>query len=107
MGLLYYLFNELEDECVRNTWKKHTWFFNTNESWRNKWDEDDITKERFWGSSTIFVFVTDGEHMFQWLKNRMINLGFLIIGWEYMVAWIIGQSIMSGLKETVFKKWIR
>ena len=117
-GFLFFLFNELEDECVRSTWKKHKEFLNKNISWKRKWklDEDGnlipTTKkhwyyfgidpkhiERFYLSSTVFVFVTDGEHLFQFLKKRSIDAAFLVIGWQYMVAWMVGVSLFSFIKE--------
>jgi hypothetical protein len=103
-GLLYYLFNELEDECIRNTWDNHKQFLNTNLSWRNKWAEGSTTIPRFWGSTTFFVFVTDGEHLFQWLKNIFILLGIGLISWQFMLAFLGGRLVMSFLKEMFFEK---
>jgi len=113
----------MEDECVRNTWKKHQQFMNTNLSWKNKWKLDSQGNvqptikhwyyfgiypehiERFFLSSTVLVFVTDGEHLFQMFKNTAIVVGFLIIDWKYAVAWLVGVFIISFIKEA-FLKWL-
>ena len=34
-------------------------------SWKRKWKEGSTTQERFLGSSSVFVFVTDAWHFFQ------------------------------------------
>jgi len=125
MGALYMFFNEMEDECMKNTWKKYTKFLNSNESWKNKWKLDadgnlipNTTKhwyyfginpkyqEKFYLSSTILVFLTDGEHLFQFSKNRMIEIGFLVISWQFFLAWLIGKTIMQFIKEK-FLPWLR
>jgi len=117
-GLIYLLFNELEDECVRNTWKRHTEFLNTKLSHVNKWAYglqpnyekhwyyfgfDPPLKEDFYLSSTLFVWYTDGEHLFQFIKNRAIEASLLVIGWEYALAWFVGKSLMQLIKEKFIK----
>lgn len=42
-------------------------FWNPEYSWLNKYDSQ--MKPKFIGSTTVFVFVTDGWHLFKWLKN--------------------------------------
>ncbi len=122
-GLLFYLFNELEDKSVNNRWKKHTGFFNKEESWANKWKLDQYCqplpvvkkwyyfgvhpryRERFFLSSTILVFLTDGEHLFQFFKLRSIEAGIFILDWRMGIAWIIGIRVMSFVKER-FLSWL-
>lgn len=41
-------------------------FWNPKKSWKNKWKIPD-EKEKFPGSTTIFVFVTDGYHLMQFI----------------------------------------
>jgi len=133
-GILFLFFNELEDECMKNTWKKDVkflwWtfdldFLNAQTGWKKKWKLDDdgnlipnTTKhwyyftvdpkyvEKFYLSSTMFVWLTDGEHLFQFIKKRMIDIGFLAIGWQFFVAWSIGTMIMQFIKEK-FLPWLR
>lgn len=121
-GLMFLLFNELEDECIKSTWKKYVTFLNTNKSWKNKWRLDIFGnqilnplkkwyyfginpkyKERFYLSSTILVFLTDGEHLFQFFKKRSIELAFLILSWKLLIAWTIGTMIMQLIKEKFLK----
>ena len=121
LGFLFYLFNELEDESVRGNWQHHAAFLNTEESWKNKWAYDEDVgllpsekkwyyfgvipphKERFPFSSTILVFLTDGEHLFQFLKFRMLDIAFLIISWKLFVAFEVGKLVSSFVKEKFFK----
>ena len=120
-GGLFYLFNELEDESMKSTWTHHKQFLNTNKSWKNKWSLDSggallpaerkwyyfgiwpIHKERFPYSSTALVFLTDGEHLFQFLKKRAIDAGFFVLGWQYFVAWEVGTLIVEIIKEKFLK----
>ena len=121
-GGLFYLFNELEDESVRNRWSHHQQFFNSIKSWKNKWNIGagetllpakykwyyfgiiPAHEERFPYSSTILVWVTDGEHLFQFLKKRAIDVGFLVLDWKYFVAWELGTLIVGIIKEKFLKK---
>ena len=73
--------------------------------WTYLWILKPKYKERFIWSSTLFVCLTDGEHLFQFLKFRFIEIGFLIVSWQLVVAWIIGKSIMQFIKEK-FIKWL-
>lgn len=118
----YIFFNELEDKSIKSAWHHYTKFFNTNESWRNKWKLDIFGnlipykkrwyhfwiypkyEERFPYSSTLLVFTTDGEHLFQYIKNLSLLAAFLSINWMYAVGFIIGKSIAQIIKEKI--NWI-
>jgi len=120
-GLFYMLFNELEDESIKNRWTWGAWYLNTGESWKNKYDLDSKGKlkpyikkwyhfgihpayaERFPYSTTLFVFITDGEHLFQFVKNIAILAGLLIIGWQVAAAWLAGSKAGSFIKELIKK----
>ena len=121
-GLAFLLANEIEDESVMNTWKKHKQFCNTEVSWRNKWKLNSKGnpisntskkwyyftmnpkyKERFLYSSTMLVWLTDLEHLSQFFKKRFIEIGFLVISWEFAVAWSIGTMIGQLIKEKFIK----
>lgn len=42
-------------------------------SWRNKWkDGDPLKGEKFWQSSRLLVFTTDGWHLCKFLRNISI-----------------------------------
>lgn len=122
-GFAYLMFNELEDESVRSTWSKFKQFLNSNLSSTNKWklDKDGKKipiigkkwyylwawtpkyKERFYLSSTILVFTTDGEHLFQFFKNRFITCIGFIIGWQFVVFIQLGLFLGSLTKELIKK----
>ena len=123
LAIIYLLFNELEDESIKSNWKGYRPFLNANISSTNKWKLDNEgnkiiseTKhwyyfsfnpkyiERFYLSSTVLVFVTDGEHLFQFIKNIAILAGFFLIGWQYGLAWFLGKSIGQIIKEKI--NWI-
>jgi len=105
----YLIFNELEDESVRNNWKVNEQFLNSEYSWINKWkwrygERIPIEGkkwyylwvftpkyvERFYLSSTMLVFLTDGEHLFQFFKNRFITFIGFAIGWQLVLAIQVG-----------------
>ena len=123
LALIYLLFNELEDESIKSNWKGYRPFLNANLSCDNKWKLDIENHrilnekrhwyyfgfnpkyiERFYLSSTVFVFTTDGEHLFQFIKNIAILAGFFLIGWQYGLAWFLGKSIGQIIKEKI--NWI-
>lgn len=67
-------------------------FMNPQYSWKNKWKEGDPLKgERFWQSSRMFVFVTDGWHLFKFLRNLsiMICIALLLIYTGQSLLWSI------------------
>ncbi len=120
-GFLFYLFNELEDECVRSTWyikhKKLNIWLNHKTSWVNKYKSGLIPykfkwyhfgiypkyEERFVYSSTLMVWITDGEHFFQLLKIVSIVLGICSIDVMLGIYFLIGVLIFSYLKEAFLK----
>ncbi|MOA36190.1 hypothetical protein D3C78_1576990 [compost metagenome] len=81
-------------------------FWNPVISWRNKWKDGDKTKgERFIGSSTVFVFLTDGWHLSKFLHLACIFglLSINIIWWAGIVAMLI-WSIWFEFFYRFFKK---
>ena len=126
-GFGYYLFNEFEDRSIKSQWDTNVNFLNTNKSWKNKWKLDYKNRvipykytpnqwyyfrvypryeERFVYSSTILVGITDGEHLFQLLKNLFILLGIGIINPIFMLIFLTGRLTMSLIKEAIIK-WLR
>lgn len=54
-------------------------FWNPEISHANKWkDGDKLKGERFFLSSTVFVFLTDAWHLFKWLRNNFVFTAFAI-----------------------------
>ncbi len=133
MGAFFYIFNELEDACVRNKFKNKSQWWNTGMSWKNKYKLDSNGgllpyekkwyhfgfspkyEERFPFSTTFLVFLTDGEHFFQFLKFKVIEL--IIIGfcfilyqvladikvWFLLLGYSIGETFSKLLKEKYLK----
>jgi len=82
-------------------------FWDPNVSWVNKWAVGSTTKERFLGSSTIFVFVTDAYHLFKeimilgicfaiatdyiWIVNTFVNGLILMAVWgiSFQIAYVL------------------
>lgn len=128
LAFLYTLFNELEDECVRGTFFIKKDFFNTIKSWKFKWKLDangnlipyknkwyhfkffkPRYEERFPYSSTLLVFLTDGEHLFQFLKIATIALIPSIITSEIIDSFLFlsGHILFGIIKETILKKFLK
>jgi hypothetical protein len=120
-GVFFYLFNELEDECVRSTWntkyeKLNSWL-NQKTSWTNKYKEGLLPykfkwyhfgiypkyEEKFVYSSTLFVWTTDGEHFFQLLKIISIIIGICVVNIMSGVHFLIGVLTFSYIKEAFLK----
>jgi hypothetical protein len=116
-GFLAYLCSELEEWTNRG----HNFAIwpNSNEAWTAKyhyplqkpqskwyylWFYKPKNRERFIYSSTLLVWITDGEHLFQFLKYRSIEAAFLIIGWQYLIAFLIGEIIARIIKELFIKQ---
>jgi len=91
-------------------------FWNVNLSWCNKWENCEVGKEKFLGSSSVFSFLTDGWHLvkfFQlriWLifpalfladisnfKNQFLNRYFI----RFLIFYI-GLAIVQSLMFTLF-----
>lgn len=122
IGLLFYLFNELEDECVRNNWKgKYSHFLNIEQSWTRKYHRSLIEPTKKWYyfglyvpfyeeafpySSTFLVWLTDGEHLFQLLKIVFICVGLSSISLLYGVLFFAGVLLFGIIKE-LFVKFIQ
>lgn len=112
-GMIYLLFNEMEDKSVRHQWGND--YLNSN--WKNKWalnENGELIeydpkwyyfgfkpkyKEKFFLSSTVLVFLTDGEHLFQFFKNRTIEFTFAVLNWWFVLAIVLGHIIGSIIKE--------
>jgi hypothetical protein len=82
---------------------KNNYFWNPSLSWKNKWKNGDKSQgERFFLSSTVFVFTTDGWHLMKWFRNRMIDtLIFLflydIMIWHYALSITLLFRIVYGI----------
>lgn len=71
---------------------KWSGWWNKSESWRNKWKDGDPEKgEKFFGSSTFLVWLTDGWHLFQAIFLYSLILGLLLFEgifnpfWDFLI----------------------
>ena len=80
-------------------------------SWKNKWKnpEDKILKEKFPGSSTIFVFTTDLWHLSQFLFLNclfiipFIYTPFLGVIWDFLIVRALFGIVFEIFHRYVFK----
>jgi hypothetical protein len=89
---------------------KNQLFWNPSISWKNKWkDGEPKNGEKFWGSSTIFVGLTDAWHLFKTFKNLSIFAGLFLIaigiksGLLLLVLFIIARILYGLVFSIVFK----
>jgi hypothetical protein len=55
-------------------------FWDASISWKNKYKENSMTEPKFYGSTTIFVFVSDAWHFFKFLRNIFLFIGLPLLG---------------------------
>lgn len=70
-------------------------WFNPQLSWVNKWQVIDgkvVLKERFWGSSSIFVVFTDAWHTAKW-----IFLNFTAVAFSWIVCILTENFTLKAL----------
>lgn len=93
-------------------------WWNPELSWINKYQRGDrtFTKEKFLGSTTIFVFVTDAWHFFGFIQhNCIISIFILLVSvslnldWYYWIAiylglYITGTSVFNLFYEIILKR---
>ena len=77
-------------------------WWNPEVSWQNKY-KDGCEKfgEKFFGSTTFLVFITDAWHFFNWLQNRFIDLYTFFILINIIDTWYI--SVLLALLPFVLK----
>lgn len=67
-------------------------FWNPIESWKRKYKDNDFTKgPTFWGSTTIFVSLTDAWHLFGLIRNFSLVLAITVASANY---WVILYYIL-------------
>lgn len=91
------------DKSIFNSDKYNKLFWNPLESWKNKWNED-MTKPKFFLSTTLFVFLTDAWHFFKFVKNTSIFIGLplIVMGQFNIIISVIIARIVYGLVFTLF-----
>lgn len=86
-------------------------FWNPKYSWRNKWKNGDPRQgERFWQSSRLFVFVTDGWHLMKMSRNLLLFVGMFHIATYDLsllaaLILIVVCRLMYGLGFSIAYNW--
>lgn len=70
-------------------------------SWVNKYKNKDDRSPRFFGSTTIFVFITDAFHLFQFVFLNSFTLAFAINWKNY--PWYVSFLILKVIYGIVWK----
>jgi len=86
--------------------KENQQFWNPELSWKNKYKEDLIT-EKFIGSKTIFVFLTDAWHIFKMLRTITLFISISIISYNCdtpieLIIYVSICRILFGISFTLF-----
>jgi hypothetical protein len=78
-------------------------FWNPLYSWENKWNKD-LTKPKFFLSTTLLVFLTDAWHFFKFLRNTTLFIGLplMVLSPINIIISIIIARIIYGLVFTLF-----
>lgn len=123
--ILSALFDGLADSCISESEYERGLLsylgFNKNYfvrelSWKNKWKDGDKEKgERFFGSSTFLVWLTDGWHLLKFLRNRSIQLCISILitaHYSYNIWFVfVCIGILYGISFELFysklRQWIK
>ena len=88
----------------QNPVKYNQSFWDASISWQNKYKEDSMTEPRFYGSTTLFVFMTDAWHLFKFLRNIFLFIGLplMSLGPINIFISIIVARVVYGLVFTQF-----
>ena len=91
-------------------------YWNPAKSWRNKYKDKMVLKgPAFIGSTTVFSFLTDAWHLFQFLSNSFLALSVVIIYhetvnpnlWYSLGLFIILKTTWGIVFETLYGKLFR
>lgn len=103
-------FNALMDlSSEKKLYSKNVNFYkwlNKDLSWRYKYENQDPRYgERFLGSTTIFVFTTDGWHMFQFLFHTCWQLAIAIQLPYWFYYFIAIKILFSGVFQLIYSRF--
>lgn len=81
---------------IGNNTELYKWL-NKDWSWKNKYKNNNpVYGEKFLGSTTVFVFLTDGWHLFQFLFHTCWQLAVSLYFDRWFVAFILIKILFSG-----------
>ena len=91
------------EKSIFNDNSSNRLFWNPLYSWENKWNKD-LTKPKFFLSTTLLVFLTDGWHFFKFLRNTTLFIGLplLVLSPINIIISVIIARIIYGLVFTLF-----
>jgi hypothetical protein len=63
-------------------------FWDKNFSWRNKYKDETPYQEKFFGSTTFLVWLTDGWHLFDFIRivSSLLAIVFYVPYFDYFLA---------------------
>lgn len=104
LGVFCYAIKELQSHGKLKGMGPGTGFWDER-SWVRKWkwdfkDTHIVGKESFPGSSTVFVWLTDGYHFMQWFYIKLFILS--IVLYEPLFTWYYDGGIFLGTWYAVF-----
>ena len=87
----------------QNPSKYNKLFWDPKLSWENKWKDSSAREEKFPGSSTIFVFLTDAWHFFKFVKNTsmFIALFFGTLATSFLLSNVFVSLLLAVLVARV------
>lgn len=98
------LSNEFNKCIFSNATKYNQQFWNPLVSWVNKWkNNDEAQGEKFPGSSTVFVFLTDGRHLFKMLFLTSIFSAVILYQPISFIPWYLIFPLICGLWGVIFQ----
>jgi len=72
----------------------NSWFWSPDLSWRRKYkDGNPLYGEKFWGSTTFLVFLTDGWHLMKLFRNVSVFSSFFFVDNVTLIGVIILYSV--------------
>jgi hypothetical protein len=87
---------------------KKKYFWDPKISWYNKYkNKDPLAGPRFPFSTTLFVGLTDGWHLFKLLRNLFVVIGvfillYAIVGFIWALIYVVVARVIFGLIFTLF-----
>lgn len=83
-------------------------YFDPSQSWVNKYkDNNPLEGEKFFGSTTFFVWLTDFWHMLKFIKMNCIWIALAVASatwWLYFVGMVFHGGVFEAVYRIVRKK---
>lgn len=76
-------------------------FWDKNMSWKNKYKDETPYQEKFLGSTTFFVWLTDGWHLFDFI--RIISYILAIVFYSEMASILVDFFVLISIHQIIFE----